>query len=301
MDKLVAMEAFVRVAEAQSFAEAARKWGRSKASVSKYVGQLEAHLGLPLFQRTTRSVVLTEAGSKYYYESSQALDLIESSETRIQDDHLAARGRLRITAPANLLSMGEVPIVVSFREKYPEIEVDVAVDNRLLNLLDDRIDVAVRVTRPKNSSLIARPLLAVEHTLVASPSYLQSEGVPTRPEELSSQKCILDSTYQFEPSWPFRVDGREFDVVVSGPVRVNDTFLCRDLALAHQGIALVARILVQRELAAGTLVEVLPGTVNYTPFVYAVTSQRSWLPARTKVFIEHLKEELPVAFGHSRS
>lgn len=240
--------------------------------------------------------MLTEAGNTYYEDSVRALALIESSESRLQDDDLAIKGRLRVTAPSGLLSKGEPPILVSFRNKFPGVDFDVDVSNRNVDLLEDRIDVAVRITRPKDSSLIARRVVTVDHVLVASPRYLEARGIPDTPEMLTEQQCILDRNYSFDPNWPFTMAGREFEVTVDGPIRVNEAFLSRNLAIADQGIALSPRVLVQREIAMGLLVEVLPGTINFSSSVYAVTSHRSRLPARTRAFIEHLKEVLPAIF-----
>ncbi len=296
MDRMVCMEAFVRVAEAKSFAEAARRWGRSKTVVSKYISQLEEHLGVALLHRSTRSVALTDAGVGHYENSRQVLSLLAESEAQLQAADGEVSGRLRVSAPAGLLSMGRPPLVASFLSRYPSVELDLDINDQLVDLIEDRIDVAIRVTRPEDSSLIARKLAPVSLLLVASPGYLEAHGVPPTPEALAGHRCLLDGDYRLHPRWPFEVDGRQFHVKVSGAVRANDLFMVIDLALQGQGIALVPRALALPHLRSGGLQEVLPGTVDIAWSVYAVTSQRRLVPARARAFIEHLKRFVPAAF-----
>lgn len=293
MDRIVCMEAFVRVADARSFAEAARRWGRSKAVVSKYVAQLETHLGVPLLQRTTRSVALTDAGHGHYDSSRQVLGLLEESESQLRADHVSLRGPLRITAPPGLLSMGPRSVVASFLRRFGNVQLDIDITSRAVDLVEERIDVAIRVTQPEDSSLIARRLAPVEVILAASDTYLDAYGTPQSPRDLVHHQCLLDGNYRFSPRWPFNVDGESYTVKVDGPVRTNDLFTTRSLALEGVGIVMTARTLVDKYLASGQLREVLPKTSGVTWSAYAITSQRRHLSGRARAFIEHLREHLP--------
>ncbi|MEM9071225.1 MAG: LysR family transcriptional regulator [Myxococcota bacterium] len=297
MDRLQSMEAFVRVAEVRSFAEAARRWGRSKAVVSKYVGHLEAHLGVQLFQRTTRSVVLTDAGRAHFDSCQQILALVEESETQLKDDHVSLTGSLRVTAPPGLVSEERRVLVASFLRRYPRVSLDLDVTYRMVDLVEERVDVAIRVTQPRDSSLVARKLAPAEMVLVASPAYLSSSPPIHGPEDLRQHACLVDRNFGFQPRWPFVIGGRRQSVEVAGPVRANDPFVVRDLALEGMGVALIARVLARRELAEGRLTEVLPGTVDLQTGIYAITSQRRRLPARVRAFLEHLRRELPPLVG----
>lgn len=292
MDRLTSLEAFVRVADAGSFAEAARRWGRSKAAVSKYVAQLEAHLELRLFQRTTRSISLTEVGRAHYERSKQVLALLEESEAVVRAGQVEPRGPLRVTAPPGFLSVYRQVVVVELLERYPEIELEIDLTHRFVDLVDERIDVAIRLTRPDDSSLIARRLGPAPLVLVASPDYLARAGAPEHPDALARHRCLLDTNFRFNPRWPFHVDGRRFSVEVDGPIRANSPILVSELARDGLGVALTPRMLVADDLAAGRLEEVLPGTVDTEWSVFAVTSQRRLLSASTRAFIDHLRERL---------
>lgn len=297
MDRLVCMEAFVRVAEAESFAGAARRWGRSTTVVSKYISQLEEHLGVALLQRSTRSVALTEAGRRHYENTQQVLALLTDSETQLQEADASTSGVLRISAPSGLLSMGRPSLVASFLRRFPEVELDLDVTYRMVDLIEDRVDVAIRVTQPEDSSLIARKLAPVRLVLIATPDYLRRNGVPASPEELVEHRCLVDGNFKFQHRWPFRVDGELVHAEVSGPVRANDMNTLLTLALEGLGIAMLPRPIALPYLLAGTLSEVLPQAVDVSWCVYAITPQRRLLPQRARAFIGHLKRFLPNALS----
>lgn len=292
MDRLECMEAFVRVVEAGSFTEAGRRWGRSKAAVSKYVGQLEDHLGVRLLRRTTRTLSLTDAGRAHLEPCRQVLGLLDESERQLQAEHAAPRGRLRVTAPPGFVSRYRREILTDFLRRQPLVELELDLTNRMVDLVEARIDVAIRLTKPDDSSLVARRLGPAPLVLVASPAYLAAHGTPTCPTQLADHPCLLDTNFRFHPRWPFRVGKQRLVVEVSGPLRVNSPLPVRDLALDGLGVGLTPRLLVEEHLASGALVELLPGTVDTDWSVWAVTSERRHLSARARVFIEHLQEVL---------
>lgn len=292
MDRLVCMEAFVRVAEAKSFAGAARHWGRSTTVVSKYIAQLEKHLGLMLLRRTTRSVALTEAGREHYETCRQLLERLAEAEAQLQACDTAPSGLLRISAPAGLLTMGDPPVLASFLKQHPGIELDIDVSQRMIDLIEDRIDVAIRVTEPKDSGLVARRLAPAPLILVASPAYLEAQGTPQDPMQLRDHQCLVDGD-GLQNRWPLRVDGQAKTIEVQGPLRSNDLPTLMHAAAQGFGIALVPEAVARPELHRGTLVEVLPGRIALSWSMWAVTVEGRRIPRRARALIDHLKERLP--------
>ncbi|MCP5066089.1 MAG: hypothetical protein GY946_05925, partial [bacterium] len=229
----------------------------------------------------------------HYENCIQILSLLSQSEDQLRANHVSVAGRLRIAAPQGLLSMKGRSVLAPFLDRFPNVELEVDVSNELTDLVDARIDVAIRITVPEDSSLIARKLAPVPMVLVASRTYVDVRGLPPRPESLSGHACLSDRDSRADQQWPFRIDERRFVVSVSGPVRTNDPFIVRDLAREGHGIAMLPRVLADADLTAGRLEEILPGTLDATRNVYAITSQRRHLPKRAHVFIEHLRETLP--------
>ena len=289
MDRITCMDAFVRVVDAGSFAEAARRWGRSKAVVSKYVGQLEDHLGLRLLQRTTRSLGLTDAGRSHYERSQQILALLAESEAQLREDHVAPRGLLRVTAPPGFLSLHRQSMVSGFVRRYPDVVLELDLTHRMVDVVEERIDVALRLTRPDDSTLVARRLAPAPLVLVAAPSYLAGAQPLGRVADLARHPCVVDTNMRWQHRWPLWDDGQERVVEVRGPVRANSPVLVRGAAVDGLGVAMVPRMLVDGFLADGRLVEVLPGAVRAAWSVWALTSERRHLPARARVFIEHVR------------
>ncbi|MCB9689061.1 MAG: LysR family transcriptional regulator [Alphaproteobacteria bacterium] len=291
MDKLTWMDAFVRVVDAGGFAEAARRWGRSTSAVSKYVSLLEEDLGVRLLERTTRRCVVTDAGAAHAERCRRILLELEESEATARAEQRELRGVLRVTAPPGFLLLHRERVLASFAARHPGLQLEVDLTHRLVDLVDERIDVAIRLTDPQDSSLVARRLGPVPLALVASPAYLERAGVPRRPEDLADHACLADTNFRFHPRWPLRsADGGPVDVEVSGPVRANSPLLVGGLASDGLGIALVPRWVVDDDLASGALVEVLPGSVRVRWSVWAVTSRRRHLDARTTAFLDHLRQ-----------
>lgn len=294
------MEAFVRVADAPGFAEAARRWGRSKAVVSKYVAHLEKELGVALFQRSTRAVSLTDAGQTHYDSCREILELLRVSEARLKSEHSAPQGPLRVSAPPGFFTGARCDVLAAFLRAYPQVRLRLAVSNRLTDLVDERVDVAVRVTDPEDSSLIARRIAPVQMSLVASPAYLDTHGTPGAVTDLSEHACIVDENFAFRSRWPLRTEAGAVTVDVRGNANTDDPFVACELALADMGIAVLPYMLVADPLQQGRLIELFPDQFDASLAVYAVTSQREHLPASAHAFIDHLKRELPTVLRRGR-
>lgn len=297
MDRLVAMEAFVRVADAGSFSGAARAWGRSKAAVSKYVAALEEHLGVALLRRTTRSLSLTDEGVAYHARCSALLAELESLESEVRTDRLDPRGVLRVTAPPGLVDPHLELMTASFVARYPAVTLDIDLTHRMVDLVEEGFDLAIRVTDPQDASFIVRRLAPAPIVLVASPNYLARHGTPERPEDLAAHACLVDTNFRDRHHWRFEVDGRARTVDVDGAIRVNSPLVVRELACRGHGIALVPRFVVEEALADGRLVTVLDGAPALSWSIYAVYPRRRHVSARVRCYVEHLAEGLPGRLG----
>ena len=291
MDRLNQMEAFIRVVDAGSFTAAAQQWGRSKAVVSKYINALEDRLGVELLRRTTRSLSVTEAGRTYRKRCADILGEIESLEASVRQDIAAPRGPLRVTAPPGLAAHYLDVMTSGFLTRYPEVTLDLDLTHRKVDLIEDNIDIAIRVTDPRDSSLVARRIAPTAILAVASPDYLRRRGTPKKPADLRDHDCIVDTNFRDQQRWRFRSrrsGGKTETVSVDGPLRVNHPDAVREIAEAGLGVALVPDFVAREALEAGRLREVLPGRVAFQWSILAVYPRRKYLPARVRAYVEHL-------------
>ena len=283
MDRLLAMEAFVRVVDAGSFSAAAQQWGRSKAVVSKYVNALEDHLGVALLRRTTRSLSLTDAGRAYRERCADVLGEIEALEASLREGIAAPRGPLRVTAPPGFASHYLGLMTKAFLARYPEVTIDLDLTHRMVDLVEEHIDVAIRVTDPQDSSLVARRLAPAPIIAVAAPSYLQRKGTPKRPSDLRHHDCLVDTNFRDQQRWRFRTKHKSETITVRGPLRINHPDAIAGMAAA--GLAKPA-------LQAGHLREVLKGSVALHWSILAVYPRRRYLPLRVRAYVDHLAQGL---------
>ncbi len=284
------IRAFVQVFDAGGFSAAARQHGRSKALLSKYVTDLEDYLGVRLMNRTTRKLSLTEAGEAYYREASQLLQQLDDLDASILDQTAAPRGLLRVSAPRNFGEMILAPAIFSFLAEQPGVTLDLRLEDRFVDLVEEGIDVALRIAAAPDSSLIARRLAAMRHSVVAAPAYLDAHGVPRAPEDLRNHAAIVDTNLSGQANWRFAVDGQTVSVHVRGPVRVNSPLSARDAALAGLGIAVLPGYLADPMIAAGRLVPILDGHVQTGASLMAVYPHRRHLAGKVRALIDYLVE-----------
>lgn len=292
MDRLTYMEAFVRVVDAGGFSAAARSWGRSTAAVSKSIRALEAHLGVELLRRSTRAIHLTDAGHQYHARCVELLEAVDALESNLRQEHRAPRGVLRLTAPPGLMDRKHDAILTGFRRRYPEVRVDLRLTHRMVDMIEEGLDLAIRVTTPPDSSLIARRLAPAPMVLAASPDYLKREGRPSSPLDLRNMDCLVDTNFRDGAKWRFERSGRIETVEVDGPFRVDSPILVEALCRAGHGLALLPEFVARPGLAEGALVPLDIGRPAFDWSVYAVFPQRRLLSARVRVFVEHLAEVL---------
>ena len=291
MDRLAAMQAFVQVVEAGSFVRAAEKLGASTSSTSRLIADLEAHLGARLLNRTTRRLSLTETGQAYYERCVQLLADVDEAEAAAGAAAAVPSGRLKLTCPFNLLAQPIGPALAEFGRRHPQVSFDVTVADRVIDLVDEGFDLAVRIGAPGGEQLVARRLGSTKLVACASPAYLAARGTPRVPADLAAHGAL---TYAYVAS-PFQwrlVDGegKAHEVRVGGPLHANSGELLVAAAVAGMGIVFEPDFVVAPYLARGELRRVLPGFAGPRLDVWAVYPSRRHLSAKVRAFVAYLAE-----------
>ena len=288
MDTITRMRAFVAVVDAGGFTAAARVTGRSKALMSKYVSELEDELGARLLNRTTRQLSLTEAGETAYDEVREVLRRVTELRDNIEAATAVPRGRLRVSIPTTIGAIEVAPVVMAFLAAHPDIRLELSLEDRFVNLVEEGFDVAVRISALADSTLIARKLAKFRVTVFASPSLIASHGKPEHPSELAGLPCIIDSNLRARGSWQFLEDGTRFSVSIKGRVEVNSPQAGAAAALAGLGFCRGPWAGVRHDVEAGRLVPVLVDYELDDLGIYVVYANREKLPAKIRALIDHL-------------
>ena len=289
MDTLTRMRAFIDVVEAEGFSAAARKIGRSKALLSKYVRELEDELGALLLNRTTRQFSMTEAGHTYYQRASEIVREVDSLADAVRESSGDVRGRIKLSAARTFADAPIGQSLIDFAKQYPDIVLDVHLDDRFVDLVEEGFDLAVRISRLENSSLIARRLAPFSVRLCASPELIAKHGAPTRPQDLANMPCIVDTNGRSLANWRFKGEGEEsMSVTVSGPIEVNSPIVARAAALSGLGYAMLPDFIAAPDIASGRLVTALDDRLLSGTGIFAVYPHRRYLPAKVRVFVDFL-------------
>ncbi len=289
MDTLTRMRAFIDVVEAEGFSAAARKIGRSKALLSKYVRELEDELGALLLNRTTRQFSLTEAGHTYYRRATEIVREIDSLADAVRDSSGDVRGRIRLTAPRTFADAPIGQSLIDFAKEHPDIVLDIHLDDRFVDLVEEGYDLAIRITRLESSSLIARKLAAFGIRICAAPELIEKYGRPTRPQDLAQMPCVIDTNGRWLSNWPFVNErGEPITVAVTGRLEVNSPQSVRAAAVAGLGFATMPDFIARPALDDGTLVSVLDEFIPSGGGIFAVYPHRRYLPAKVRVFVDFL-------------
>jgi len=288
MDKIEAMNAFTKVVAAGSYAEAARRLGLTRSAVSKAVMELEQILGARLLDRTTRRVTPTEAGLAYYQRALSILADIEETELQISRLHEEPRGVLKINAPMSfgILYLGEA--VAAFMASYPELRIELVLNDRFIDPLEEGVDVTVRIGALADSSLIARRLAPAHRILVAAPDYIARHGAPETSAALAEHRCLAYGHMAATHRWQLTVDGVATNVQINAALCSNNGEVLRAAALAGNGIANLPTFLVGPDIAAGRLVPVLTGNPPTSLGIFALYAPNRYLAAKTRLFIDFL-------------
>lgn len=285
------IELFCYSAEAESFTIAAARAGITPAAVSRAVGRLEARLGVRLFARTTRQVRLTDEGRTYYAQCRDALERLRDAEREIGEQQRVARGLVRISVPTPFGHHRVLPLLPRFRERHPDVDIEVHLDNRNIDFTADGYDLAVRGRTPPDSGLVARKLVDAELVVAGAPDYLRRRGTPSALADLARHdglQFVLPSTGQRIP-WLFREDGRDVDLAMAGGIACSGDLLGM-VTLARHGGGLVQtyRFIIEDDLAAERLVEVLqPYGGRSRPFSLLYPANRH-MPLRVRVLVDFL-------------
>lgn len=280
---------FVAVMETGSFTAASERLGTSSGQASKLVSRLENALGVRLLSRTTRSVSPTEAGRAYFDRLRPLLDELDALDAAIRDVSHAPRGRVRLSAPLTFGAMELAPALNQFAAEYPGIELDVGFSDRVVNLVDEGFDLAVRIGRPEDSSMIARKLCDVRIITVASPGWLDRHGEPAEPGDLAGLDCIIDSNFREPNRWPFRdAEGGAASVAVTGRIRYSNTEACLGAAEAGLGLACVPAFVAADALRTARVRQVLKAFEPEPYAVHAVYPHGRYLAGKVRVLVDFL-------------
>lgn len=289
MDRIDAMRAFVTVVTENTFTRAADRLDMSPQLVSKYVSQLEEHLGVRLLNRTTRRVHLTEAGTRYCQHAQQILEDIDDMEHQLGHLQQEARGTLRISAPVSFAIQHLAPVLCGFQQAHPSVDIDLQLNDRKVDIVEEGFDIALRIGQLKSSSLIAKRIAPVRLVVVASPEYLATKGTPECPDDLKSHRFLRYSYMEMDPSQPIfewlRVDRpeRHADLVCNnGDVLVQS-------AIAAAGITIQPTFICGAAIAEGRLRTILPGYEPKPLALYAVYAHRKLLASKVRSFIDYLE------------
>lgn len=290
MDRLKAMQTFVAIADRGSLTGAGRALGTSLPAVVRSLAALETHLRVRLLQRTTRRIALTDEGRLYLQNCRRVLAAVEEGEAVLSADALEPSGSIVVTAPVLFGQMHVAPAITRFVRRYAQVRVKVLLFDRVVNLLEEGIDVGVRIGKLDDSSLVAHPFGSVRRIVVASPAYLRSVGVPRHPRELAEAQCI-GFAGSAGPWWTFRGQGKRFTVSVNGNLEFNHFGPALDACIEGMGFGMFASYQVATLIRAGRLRAVLEQFEPPARPISIVYPHARLLPARTRVFIDWMKAE----------
>jgi DNA-binding transcriptional LysR family regulator len=294
MDQLNSMRAFRQVAESASFSVAAEKLQLSNGAVSKLVSALENRLGVQLLMRTTRHVSLTDSGRSYLERCAQILNDLDEAESALSQQHGAPRGLIKVNAPVSFTALNLGNAFAAFLQRYPEINLDLILNDRFIDPVEEGFDLVLRVVKQlPDSTLIARKLANINYVICAAPSYLLTAGTPQKPEHLSRHQCLLygQATGQTE----LRLNGPDGARRLKIPLaryQSNNSLPLRDALLAGLGVALMPKLYVEGYLKEGKLIALLPNFTFEPSSLYALYPRNRHMSANVRVLIDFLVAHL---------
>ncbi|MDP1977699.1 MAG: LysR family transcriptional regulator [Undibacterium sp.] len=290
MDRLTAMRVFCEVATSGSFSATADKLDMSRAMVTRYVSELEGWLNARLLQRTTRSVTLTDAGEQCLRRSQQMLALMENIEEETRSDDAELRGQLRLTCSTSF-AFGHLARVISkFLTLHPLLKIDLHVGDGTVNLVEARIDLAIRISSEPDPLLIARPLAVCDSVLVAAPAYVRQAGLPLHPQDLPGHRCLSHANYG-RNTWRFMRRDESVQTDIASHFSANDATVLLQAVLAGSGITLLPTYLMADHLAKGDLQIILPEWTAQPMTIYALFPSRRHLSPAVRALLDFLVEE----------
>ena len=289
MDTLELIRTFREVAGRGSFSMAAQVLDVSKANVSKYVAELETRLGSRLLNRSTRTVRLTDAGRLLLERSAPLMEMVELTRQELQQRSKLPSGRVRLTAPQGLGHNELPPLLAEFMAQYPDVTVSLDLSNQVVDMVGEGIDIALRVGRIDNSSLIVRKMQQLEFVVCGAPSYWERRGVPSHPEDLADHDALTFSVRDAGHEWRFEVDGEPCIVPVRSRINATDPMPLVGFAVQGLGVMCVPRSVVAPQLDSGALQSVLQGFLPRDVWLYAAYAQRRHNSAALKALLAFLE------------
>ncbi|MGH8750686.1 MAG: LysR family transcriptional regulator [Burkholderiales bacterium] len=293
MDNLADMATFARVVEAKSFSTAAQRLRRSKSVVSKHVSRLERALGARLLNRTTRKLSLTEVGAAFYEHCARMLAEAEAAELAVGQLRAAPRGLLKVSAPIGFGRSHIAAAIPDFLHEYHDISVDLILNDRVVDLAEDGLDLAIRLTAQPAPNLVARRLASLRWVVCATPRYLKRHGTPQKPEDLARHNCLHYSPVPPEEAWRFKTKSGEFTMQAACNLKINNSEAIHNVVLADLGIGLLPTFVAGGDLQTGKLKPLLTDyalTANFPSEVYAVYLSNRFLSPKVRAFVDFLVE-----------
>lgn len=289
MDRFQAMATFVRVVDTGSFSAAARQSNVGQPAVSKMIAQLEDQLGVRLVTRTTRGLSPTEAGQRYYERALRALEEADEAEVAARGAGKGLTGRLRISAATTFARLHVVPSLPAFMDEHPDLELEMIMDDRVIDMVEEGVDVALRMGALPDSTATARKLAAGRRLLVATPAYLARAGTPATPAEIAGHQAVVYTRYE-AAHWTFRhAGGAEASVSVGGRLKVTAAEGLRAAVLADMGLAVASEWMFTRELASGAVVEVLADWALPPLDLWALFPSGRMASAKARAFADYVE------------
>jgi DNA-binding transcriptional LysR family regulator len=292
MDKYQEMRVFTAVVDAASFVAAGDALGMSKAAVSRYVSELEQRLGVRLMHRTTRKLSLTPEGELFLARCRDILASIDASEAEISTRSVTASGLLKVSVPVSFGISHLAPLWSEFLDRHPQITLDIQLADRVIDLVDEGFDLAVRIARLPDSSLVSRRLASTRLVLCAAPSYLKRRGTPQHPSELTQHEVVSYSLMAMGDQWQFIGPEGPVSAKVRPRMWSNNGDTCISAALQGAGIQLQPTFLIEQQLASGQLVEILPQYRSVELGIYAVYPSRKFVLPKVRALVEFLSTKL---------
>ena len=292
-DEVAELQLFVEIVKAGNLSAAARALNSSPAAMSRGLRNLESRLGVRLVTRTSRSFELTEEGRLFYERCTRIVSDIAEAEAEASSKGSTVRGILRIGAPMELGRRVIAPLITDFRQKFPDVQVHLMLSDAGLDVIDDGLDIALRIGLPADSSVIAKKILSARRIVCASPAYFEEHGVPAKPDDLLHHDCIrLVRGRRVMDTWIFQDQGRPFEVIVNGTLSTTSGEVVHDWVRAGKGIALKAAWDLQPELAAGTIVQCLSEFWCDEIDLFAICANRRHLSPRIRAFLNFVAKNV---------
>ena len=294
---LSVLQIFIEVMRHGSFAAVARERNIDPSSVSRTVAALESELGIRLFQRTTRKLSPTEAGMTYFERIEPLIEEMQQAADIAKDISGNPKGTIRVTCSVSFGIKCIIPLLPEFQAKYPELTIDLLLTDSVVDLLNERIDVAIRLGQPTDSTLIMQKLMETRYSVCASPDYLQQYGQPQIPKDIESHNCLLFPLIGFKTRWIFKhKTGNVQEIPVRGNTIISNAIALQQCAISGMGLTLLPHWLIDEDINTGKLVRLFPDyqvtATNFNTAAWLLYPSRAYIPLKVRVFVEELRKHL---------